>query len=494
MAIADQNMDSNCKPRVLADGPVEERTRARANVLGNKLFSLSRNILPSFVSSIGSPTRSPPPLHATSYLDGLRGIACVILIFFHFFAHGYARVNHGYKTGKPADETFFQLPVLRLLISGPAALRVYFVVSGFAISYQPIQRMRAGDTIRLCDSLGSSALRRGVRLFIPLLVQTILAEWFAYNGLVGMSFPPQPKNPSAMAFIKHWWVSISTLFVRTGADSTKGIGYSLQIWTIPIEFRNSIAVYLAILAFAKTRECYRVPLKALLVIWLLYRSNPFLSLFQGGSLLAELHHMRGERREYLTYLESTTTPAGDFMKAFAQVVRRLPPWLPTAAWTWFALFCAFALSRPCNPEETPGYQWLATKFAYAVLNEELAYLIAALGLVFCIDNCEDLQAPFNSAPAQYLGKICYSLFLLHWLLIQTVFHPFERRLMKARPDISRGMHHVFGGILLVPLLIWAADLFWRLVDRRAVAFSKWLITATQESPEPSARVGSEKFV
>ncbi|KUJ23941.1 uncharacterized protein LY89DRAFT_712897 [Mollisia scopiformis] len=98
-----------------------------------------------------------------------------------------------------------------------------------------------------------------------------------------------------------------------------------------------------------------------------------------------------------------------------------------------------------------------------------------------------LQAPFTTSFAQYLGKISYSLYLIHGPLLFTLG---TKMWMQAREFENWGsedqkpidthrttMYHVrfwYTFLVLSFILVWASDVFWRLVDVKSVQFASWL--------------------
>lgn len=60
---------------------------------------------------------------------------------------------------------FIRLPIIRILISGPALVAIFFVVSGYAISHKALKLSHKGRYADVGISLFSSVFRRHTRLF-----------------------------------------------------------------------------------------------------------------------------------------------------------------------------------------------------------------------------------------------------------------------------------------------------------------------------------------
>jgi peptidoglycan/LPS O-acetylase OafA/YrhL len=57
---------------------------------------------------------------------------------------------------------------------------VFFVISGYVLSYKAIRLMRAAQYPELLGSLASSVFRRGMRLFLLITASTFISMLFCY--------------------------------------------------------------------------------------------------------------------------------------------------------------------------------------------------------------------------------------------------------------------------------------------------------------------------
>lgn len=85
---------------------------------------------------------------------------------------------------------------------------------------------------------------------------------------------------------------------------------------------------------------------------------------------------------------------------------------------------------------------------------------------------------------QYLGRISFSLYLVHGLVLRTLSHRVVLGLWdvvnkrwaeeEGREEMRTGV--VVGAffVVVMPVTIWIGDLFWRGVEMRAVRFVKWV--------------------
>jgi hypothetical protein len=128
-------------------------------------------------------------LHETAYLDGLRGFACYAVFFAHHTTAYCFEVWHPYGEGGNLHfvqtNYFFQLPIVRLMFNGQAAICVFFVLSGYVLSYKPLKLIHAHDYEKLQGCLASSIFRRWWRLFLPVAalwtINLFLVEFGAFS-------------------------------------------------------------------------------------------------------------------------------------------------------------------------------------------------------------------------------------------------------------------------------------------------------------------------
>lgn len=167
-------------------------------------------LLPSFLLYRQT---TPRKLHPTSYLDGLRGFAALFVVFHHIkltFPGRFKALDLGYHS-TPQDPSlsahFIQLPILRVLYNGQGMVAIFFVVSGYVLSYKPLKLIRKRDPATLLDSMASMIFRRHMRLYLPLIFTTFVPMVMGYLGAY-----PDP-NISIPIFEKwtvqvlDWWTT-----------------------------------------------------------------------------------------------------------------------------------------------------------------------------------------------------------------------------------------------------------------------------------------------
>jgi hypothetical protein len=144
------------------------------------LIFLRLSFLPLATLEVATPSKK---LRLTAWLDGLRGVASLCVVFHHTIIHEYPRALKGWNG--TTQNMFIQLPWVRLFLAGHPMVAIFFVVSGFSLSYGPLKRIRANDFSGLASSLSSSVLRRPFRLYLPCIPVTFVTMLTVYFGIDG---------------------------------------------------------------------------------------------------------------------------------------------------------------------------------------------------------------------------------------------------------------------------------------------------------------------
>jgi hypothetical protein len=114
----------------------------------------------------------PAKLSPTAYLDGMRGLAALFVFFCHYFYQAFV-IAESWGCGD-TNYQILKLPFLRLWYQGPAAVCVFFVISGYALSYRPMKLIRSRSYSDLATTMSSLIFRRGIRLYLPTAISTLM--------------------------------------------------------------------------------------------------------------------------------------------------------------------------------------------------------------------------------------------------------------------------------------------------------------------------------
>lgn len=487
-------------------------------------------LVPSFLHPV-APGTPPKKLHPTAYLDGLRGVAAFLVVWHHASLLWFTwRIHRGYASDKDAY-WLIQLPFLRLAIAGPPQVSVFFVISGYALSYKPLRLSRQGRVAEAGEAIHSGVFRRYLRLFLMPMLVSLVAALLTYLDLYGgkdwkgvaISSRRPPQAHTLWGQLSHWARSFITMANPVSAALNRGrlFMYDQNEWTLPIEFDMSMMLFLCQAALNRTRPRIRMIVMSCLTVFALLYIHWEAFLFFSGMILCDLHfEFEGlgvastarpvaERPGSVgtsgtvenspagghggpiavsevtvvtipSAVTSTTSLAVDTVSSASRTQRQHRRWTICKCICFVA--CLYVLSIPEDghaASKTPGYitlvQWLPKFYKSKRALDHWYIPLSAVGLVFTIDRTPALQRIFTHPFPQYLGYISYSMYLIHGTVIFTLGHWAAR---KAAAVTGTGTQWQYGlAVSVSAIVVWTvtiilSDLATRTVDAKAVSLGR----------------------
>lgn len=427
-------------------------------------------LIPSFLAR--SKEASVTKITETSYLNGVRGLASFLVYFQHIATEYGDWIHWGYHA-RPEDNYFVQLPYVRLLYSGRFMVAIFFILSGYVLSYKPLQLSRKRDGGLLFDNLASAVFRRAPRLFLPVLPIMFLTAMFGiYYGCYGNGRPSDGNCVLSQPSLWTQFIEMSKSFETMLNPFTWDEYYPLgvpQLWTLPMEFRGSMVVFMLVLCVGNVKA----PVKIILLLSAAYGCFHYTRwdtwLFVCGIILAELRILRMNS----PYTISTNPALLTTIKL-----------LSSAFWASILALSLFIGSWPANAAcSSPGFNHLCpytpSQYSTPLLQQYFWISIAAIILLLSLENFEILQKPFTTPVANYFGDISFGLYIVHFPFLQTVGRYIIVKIIRCTGNSEFGYQQFppgffLGGILVTPIVIWIADVHWRLFDVTSVKFARWL--------------------
>lgn len=423
--------------------------------------------------------------HNTKHLNGMRGMAAFAVFLCHL-SYGTFDINHVYGATEPGQTStnthLLQLPIVRLFYSGPPMVAIFFVISGYALSYKPMQLMQVRDFESLVKTLSSSVFRRPLRLFLPCFISSLvvaclaqlgiykLTEEFAYN-MRGVHEEHPWTAPNMITQLLDWMhqmIKFINVFDWTiYAGST---GLDPHLWTIPVELRCSMALFLVHILVARMPSRLRVFTFLFLMLWGTYWDRCELVPFLAGALLADLDLRKMGKTMFLDIPDAEENQTMKEVRSF-----------------WWKYFCClvfttglFLASYPdLDGHITPGYIALTDSIpSWYTEKHRFWPNVGAIMIVWSASNIHLLQRLFMSRILQWLGKISFPLYIIHGPIIHTFGYFVMDKIWKTM-GIHDSDKNLEKGFLLAALSIgiitlWLSTIFYKVVDTRCVRFARWL--------------------
>jgi peptidoglycan/LPS O-acetylase OafA/YrhL len=210
--------------------------------------------------------------------QGLRGMASLFVVIGHLCTSFCPQLHS--PAGSPSEpSTFFQLPLLRLVVSGRTAVALFFIITGYVNSIGPLAKASMGDYESMSSGIAKSALTRTGKLVLPVALATtiswLLANMGAYQmaGQVDSLWIRQGYHPPAASWRD---ACLSLLKAQIGTwTEVWNENYDGTQWTLILFLEGSMMVYLTILSTAMIDSRTRKVIIAMIYLygWLSARTG-----------------------------------------------------------------------------------------------------------------------------------------------------------------------------------------------------------------------------
>jgi peptidoglycan/LPS O-acetylase OafA/YrhL len=357
-----------------------------------------------------------------AFLDSVRGLAALAVLNSHYV------LSYDLPCATDFCSRLLTYSPLRIWWDGSAAVSMFFVLSGLVLSLKYFRHGSEPDLSRL--HLGEYCASRVFRLWPPYFIALGLHIWLyrhyqAHAAEWPLTVPPQNDwIPSMWAYQVGWIDALRESFLLKMPDA---IIYIPQAWTLAIELSLSLLVPLGILLLARSW------------LWLLFFTALALYLMDASPLL--YHFALG------MLIASRFSLIASQLRAHA-VLRR------------FLLALGVVLYSEGSALE-------------GIAHENLMWWLSGTGaglLLLYTLGSDRAQALLSLAWPRYLGKISYSLYLLH-LAVLIGATPW---LLAALPAQALGFKPAWwmGLALTIALSVACAALSYRWVETPSMALGR----------------------
>ena len=366
------------------------------------------------------------------HLDSMRGLAALIVIILHFFTVFYPYTSFGQQSGYTQHfswENIFHYFPFNILISGRFAVCLFFILSGYVLSYSLLGEKN--NKIKIFSSIIKRPIRLGGLVISTIIIAAIL--WS--NGL--LFHMEVSKLTNSIPYFSTLWPAPFNLqyFIEVVLFSPfkDGTIYNPPLWTISIELYGSIMVFL--LVFVTGSFKYRL----LVYIALFYMLRD--SLYQGfiiGILFADLDK---NYKQLYAHKVNSINMSGLLMVGLI--------YASTPVFFSKELFSQSLYSK------IPEFYFIGGTYA----------MNGAAIVFFSINLLNPAKKILNKPAFRFLGDISYSLYVTHFLVIGSFASWLFLLLIQHMTYLSASLMSI---LISLPIIITISYIMTKYIDKPSV--------------------------
>lgn len=361
--------------------------------------------------------------------ESIRGLACLAVVFSHLSLSFFPYLHHFDQSeiSNSALQSFVYHSPFAFWYSGTAAVFLFFVLSGFVLSYAIL---RKPDQAKY--KIKSMLIKRYPRLAIPAVASCLLI-WLIFQMI---HVDSSQANSWLQAYVNQeiglqhaiYEGSIGSFFF---AESS----VNWVLWTMHIELFGSLVLFLLLYLYQVKRVLF----------------------FIGSLVLPALaFYFKGEG----FFLGISSFVIGIYFYLYAKKL----PYVASILMFLFGLYLAGAHNSSWS------YQWI-----YAFLGErtyEYGNFLGGVLIVYSILMSPKLSNQFDHQVLVWLGKLSFSIYLLHLIMLYVIGLPIFNYLLSLGVDYAYAA--VVASIVFMGFTLWVSEYFSRLVDQFSIRVSQRL--------------------
>lgn len=359
--------------------------------------------------------------------ESIRGLACLAVVFSHLSLSFFPYLHHFDVNEKTTSsiQYFIHHSPFAFWYSGTAAVFLFFVLSGFVLSYAILKKPEQAKT-----KIKSMLIKRYPRLAIPAVVSCVLV-WIVF---LCFDIDSSQVNGWFQSYVTQNITLKHALYEGTiGSFFFAESDTNWVLWTMHIELMGSLALFL-----------------------LLYLYQTKRSLFFVASLLlpALAWYFKGEG----FFLGILSFIIGIYYYLYGRPLK----FVPALVLFIFGLYLAGAHSTSWS------YQWL-THFM-GERTYDYCNFFAGVLIVYSILMSVQLSKLFDKKILIWLGKLSFSIYLIHLIVLYLVGLPIFNLLLSYGMSFSSAALTACAIFILMTLLF--AEGYSRWVDQFAIQVSQ----------------------
>lgn len=370
-------------------------------------------------------------------LEGIRGIAALVVIFDHLHLAFFVETDQAIASYLNTHFPFLISKAGQYFVTGlhdgNFAVWVFWVMSAFVLSRKYFQLTKANRDLDSAEYLTRSVIKRYPRLFVPIFASVLFAfiilsaGWMTNNDLgerlgthtsQGWLFTFYEFEPSLTQAVKS---AVWDTFFDFNRDTT----YNTVLWTMQPEFFGSVFLFGFLSLFGnKTIRWFAYPV---IILILYFKELHWLNAFLLGIVLCDLY-------------ENTDV--------FAKAGSALKP-------GWLQAFFGLGIMVLIGAPNYGG----------------VFHLIIAVVLIFLALSTKGVAGVFSAKLPVYLGKISFSLYLIHVPILCSATG-FIYRIVENR--MGYPISAITTSVITIMLCIVVADVFYKIADQQGITLGRKL--------------------
>jgi peptidoglycan/LPS O-acetylase OafA/YrhL len=361
------------------------------------------------------------------YLDSARGFAAIFVVWGHFL------YQYGFQDAVP----IVAHSPLRFFYNAVPAVSFFFVLSGLVLAKKYLDK-------RAELNIGSFYVARLFRIypaFLVVLLLSILCAELLYHNIA--TTPPMDPNrdfwsrdSSPLAYLKE-----SILFY-----SLEGSHLFPQLWSLIVEMQVSLLIPFFIILIEKKTAWFIIFILSCMLCFLSAFTAIFLLHFGLGIIIAKYFNR-----------------IGGWWSSFSWIKRGLLILLGIGLFQYRHMV-PYLCAKIVGEGRLSGYLNVDKVIS-------LAEGIGSAILIFCIVGSIRLQRFLNFRPFTFIGKISYSIYLCHFIILYMAL-PYFFRFLNSQ-DINRAALLLPLGLIFVTIGVLAlSTILYYLIEKPFIAYGK----------------------
>ena len=372
------------------------------------------------------------------WLDGIKGISCLMLFVLHFFLGFYPAYHFGESQASHLNgfETWLLNSPLNMFFTGNVLVALFCMISGLVLTLQVMSMKNP------LEKMPGVVIKRYLRLMLPVVPIGIFV-WMASQ--LGWFYNIEAVQYTLSGWLTQFYHDPMSLTSVLGAVFVKIWFYgddsvSTAYWMLSQMFYGSFLAILLGTVYWKIKKYAGALYLATFVIFL--PRHDYFAAFAVGAILAWM--FKEGHMDILKKLDIKLGCASSHR--FSKVM----------GWLCIALGI-FLGGYPSGTEPTNYYSIMNIHF------NEIWYFLGAFFIIFGVYQVELAQRFLNSKPLKFFSRVCYDIFLLHIPIIFSAGMGIFCLLMKNGFEYNVAV--VITSVITLPLVVIISNIYNKYVGK-----------------------------